>query len=110
MAEEVFGVRSGDSHAEVCVLRIPSWSEMAYKHNGLSPQLVCNLDEQRVNSAKGSFHEVTQFLFEKVQQSPTEMEMRLCPFPQNMMTSVWCPFQVDFRFGCPYIINLPCAA
>lgn len=52
------------------------------------------------------FHH-SSFLIFLVQQSPSEVEMRVCPLTQNMMTDMWCPFPVDFWFVCPWIINIP---
>lgn len=41
---------------------------------------------------EGSLYEETQLFLVKHRNAPTEEEMRVCPFPLCLMTTVWCPF------------------
>ena len=50
---------------------------------------------------EGSIYEEAHVFLVKDRNAHTEEEMRLCPFPLCLMTTVWCPSPAGHMFWLP---------
>lgn len=59
------------------------------------------MDLGRHLGGEGSLYKETRLFLAKHSNAPTEEELRVCPFPLYLMTTVWYPFPAGHRLWLP---------